>query len=565
MKRIYSLFTCFIILALVAGTTSVNAQTQASSSARVAQTASAPNAPFSRFFLQDPLTSSAYWHSHTIVDSSGGVHLTFYDTSYIYYAYCANDCGDTAKWFVLPLFEAGEADSLDEPTLGIDPSGNPRLFFYAEYGGDEHYFYAECNSNCINNSSNWTSVAVADLNGYGYPQNVRYGALDTLGRPRLVYSISGYPDSGFYYLACDVNCTTASNWSTTTVDTPDLLPDILQLVFDSSNRPRVLGYDENNSVFMYAECDSECTMAANWGSVGLFSEIYYMSEFGFALRVTAQGNPRIAFYDGHTDNNVLNYAWSNDSHLSPSGWHSYTKSYPTNDLYWSLDLALDNQERPVVALATYDLDMSYVSCSTNCETNNSTWQQQIVETTDDLEAEVPIPVATDCESATWSVSGLPSLALDAANNPSMSYRVLHVQLCYDIYGHLQIYPDAQSIRFATTGGTVTPVAPTSVTINGPTLGVINVSYTFTATVSPNTATTPITYVWEATGQTTQTHTGGGISDTASFTWPASGTGNKTITVTASNSAGSALQSSHILITTEPIIFNNPIYLPLVVR
>jgi hypothetical protein len=138
-------------------------------------------------------------------------------------------------------------------------------------------------------------------------------------------------------------------------------------------------------------------------------------------------------------------------------------------------------------------------------------------------------------------------------------------LCDDGFGNLKTLYDAKSIRYATPDSTVTPTAPASVTINAPTTGIINVSYSFTATVKPNTTTLPITYVWEATGQTTQTHTGGGISDTVSFTWPASGTGNKTITVTASNSLGSAVGNSHILITTKPVIFNHQVYLPLVIR
>ena len=90
---------------------------------------------FAHFFLQDPTTSTAWWHSHTIVDGSGGVHLTFYDSDDIYYAHCAANCGDPANWLELPLFAV--ADSLDEPTLGVDASGRPRLMWYAEYGGDD--------------------------------------------------------------------------------------------------------------------------------------------------------------------------------------------------------------------------------------------------------------------------------------------------------------------------------------------------------------------------------------------------------------------------------------------
>jgi hypothetical protein len=95
----------------------------------------------------------------------------------------------------------------------------------------------------------------------------------------------------------------------------------------------------------------------------------------------------------------------------------------------------------------------------------------------------------------------------------------------------------------------------SVTINGPTYGYLNTDYTFAATVSPITATTPITYVWQATGQSPITHTGG-LSDAVTFNWAFFGT--QTITVTASNGGG-VVTSTHVITTdcdlTSPYILN----------
>ncbi len=78
-----------------------------------------------------------------------------------------------------------------------------------------------------------------------------------------------------------------------------------------------------------------------------------------------------------------------------------------------------------------------------------------------------------------------------------------------------------------------PVAPEVVSLDGPTLGIVATPYTFTAAVEPISVTLPITYVWQATGQTPVTHTDVmSITDMFSFTWNVTST--QSITVTATN-------------------------------
>ena len=149
-------------------------------------------------------------------------------------------------------------------------------------------------------------MAVVSVDAYGYPHNVRYAALDTQDRPHLVYPMSSYPDYGFYYLTCDAGCTTASNWYTTTVTTPGLQPDVI--CSWSSTRTAGRG------------CWATTTTMTSWsmpnataivrrpptGAVwGCLLPMYYLADYDFALRVDAQGHPRIAYYDGNGNNNVL--------------------------------------------------------------------------------------------------------------------------------------------------------------------------------------------------------------------------------------------------------------------
>jgi uncharacterized repeat protein (TIGR01451 family) len=99
--------------------------------------------------------------------------------------------------------------------------------------------------------------------------------------------------------------------------------------------------------------------------------------------------------------------------------------------------------------------------------------------------------------------------------------------------------------------TVTPIPPTGVTIDGPTSGYINTPYTFTATVTPTTATLPIAYTWSSARALGQ---GSAI---VTCTW--STTGAKTITVTATNAGGTASDTHPFLVEWRKV------HLPLVLR
>ena len=95
-----------------------------------------------------------------------------------------------------------------------------------------------------------------------------------------------------------------------------------------------------------------------------------------------------------------------------------------------------------------------------------------------------------------------------------------------------------------------------VELDGPAKGLVGKGYTFTATVSPSAATLPITYTWEATGQS-PVLTVGGLSSVAVFTWTVPG--SKVISVTATN--GGALVGD----TWTVDIRQFEIYLPVVLK
>ena len=114
---------------------------------------------------------------------------------------------------------------------------------------------------------------------------------------------------------------------------------------------------------------------------------------------------------------------------------------------------------------------------------------------------------------------------------------------------------------AATSSVAVSVPPGSVVITGPTSGVVQSSYLFTASVSPMTTTLPITYTWRATEKSPVTHTGVlSLSDVISFTW--STTGTKTLHVTATNAVGPVTATRVITISE---VSSRDIYLPIILK
>jgi hypothetical protein len=97
---------------------------------------------------------------------------------------------------------------------------------------------------------------------------------------------------------------------------------------------------------------------------------------------------------------------------------------------------------------------------------------------------------------------------------------------------------------------ITATPPATVTISGPTSGIIGQVYNFTATVSPITATLPITYLWQPlplSGQGTET---------ATYRWAEAGA--QSIWVTVNNSTG-------MVTGTQILSINGQYYLPIILK
>ena len=130
-------------------------------------------------------------------------------------------------------------------------------------------------------------------------------------------------------------------------------------------------------------------------------------------------------------------------------------------------------------------------------------------------------------------------------------------MAVDAFGRI-IIADTGNRRVVTLSGALPALPPAGVTLAGPHIGQSGVPYTFTAAVTPPTATLPLTFTWEAAGQTTVAHAVAAYTDAMSYTWPTTGTYG--LTVTVANDGGSVVAEHTIIINPEAHV-----YLPLVLR
>jgi hypothetical protein len=98
-------------------------------------------------------------------------------------------------------------------------------------------------------------------------------------------------------------------------------------------------------------------------------------------------------------------------------------------------------------------------------------------------------------------------------------------------------------------------------VTGPANGSTGQPYTFNAAVAPANASLPVTYTWQATGQSTVVHPNIYGADSQSYTWTMGGM--KTLTVSAAVN-GTTITSDHRIDIDEPEL-DHFIFLPLAIK
>ncbi len=207
--------------------------------------------------------------SSIAADSTGKLHVAFYlselkncsdvlqTSGDLKYATCdpnTSDCAVQANWTRITVDSTGNVGN--GLSLAIDSSNNLHISYFDASGGDLEY--ATCSSGCTT-TGNWTKITVTSTGEVGYTPSL---AIDSSDNLHIVH----YDNVGkdLEYATCSSGCTTAGNWSLETIDSSGQVGSQPSLAIDSSDVLHISYYDADNTNLKYATCSSTCTTAGNW-------------------------------------------------------------------------------------------------------------------------------------------------------------------------------------------------------------------------------------------------------------------------------------------------------------
>ena len=270
-------------------------------------------------------------------------------------------------------------------SLAVDGNGRPHISYWDFIDGDLEY--ATCVAGCTT-AANWTTTTV-DATGYvGLYTSL---AIDGNGGLHLIYHASTTGD--LKYATCVDACFTSANWSTVAVDTAGIVGRFGSLTVGENGRLHASYYHFTNSELRYATCGAGCTTAANWTSVGVDQAGGNGSTTSIAVDGT--GRLHVGYHDSNTGD--LKYATCSGGCTTGTNWTAITVVAAGSE---NLSLEVDGSGAVHVSYQGED-HLRYASCPGQCGTA-SNWTTLAVDTA-------------------GGVGGHPSLVVDGSGRRHVSY------------------------------------------------------------------------------------------------------------------------------------------------
>jgi hypothetical protein len=212
--------------------------------------------------------------------------------------------------------------------------------------------------------------------------------------PQVVYAYCPPPSS---------QCTDPARWGR--VAFLDRAEEV-QIRLTPGGKPRLLAMigeaeDSFSSLFVYAECDTNCLSEDSWSAIGVQTRrdtLGQVSEYDTPKRyfeLDPQGRPRFAYYDNNysiePDHIGGFYLWCDVSCTEPGTWYETRFTHQSGDNYESISkpvLKFTRNGRPRILAQLSPLgngapgtelrfDVYYIGCDSDCEYEEN-WQRVAV-------------------------------------------------------------------------------------------------------------------------------------------------------------------------------------------
>jgi hypothetical protein len=284
-------------------------------------------------------------------DSSDALHIGYYDSGsgFLKYATCSSICTNAANWATSTVDNTADVGS--DISMAIDSSGNMHISYYDNDNIDLKYATNKSvtagNGNCFVGAD--FDCVIADNGDVGEYTSI---ALDSADNVHISYYDNALVMDGDLKYATNAgisagngHCFAGSDFDCVTVDSTHDVGIHTSLAIDSSGNLHISHYDFINGNLNYATCSSACTLADNWDNTSIDST-GDVGEYT-SLAIDSSDKLHVSYRDD--DNSQLKYA----TNISGSWVMTNIDNSADVGYYTSIDI---NSSDSSINISYYDID-----------------------------------------------------------------------------------------------------------------------------------------------------------------------------------------------------------------
>ena len=282
--------------------------------------------------------------SSIAIDSYGFKHISYFDATNIDIKYATDKTG---SWVTISIDTSGNVGS--STSIAIDSNDAVHISYYD--ATNTGLKYATCSSGCTT-TSNWNIVSVDTTGNVGWWTSI---AVNSNNAVHISYYDSTNDD--LKYATCASSCSSTSSWSKVTVDSSGDVGKYSSVAIDSNDAVHISYRDSTNDDLKYATCSSSCSSASSWTT----STIDSVGNVGSRTSIAIDSNDALHISYHDITNGDLKYA----TDQSGSWANTTVDSVGTVGQYTSI--AIDSND--VVHISYYDATNKDLKYATNMQSS----------------------------------------------------------------------------------------------------------------------------------------------------------------------------------------------------